>query len=190
MAGDYNRSDMANPLHPTPHDSNFPSFGLAAIAAVKQEVELHRLARSETDDTYAVSFNPGRDLRGDAELADLRLGKHVSEWSRRLHTEGLRFHNGRLHKHKRHQPVYVLVSQVGARTWHSHGIAFVPHRHVQAFEGHAQRIWRAVCPGGDMDMEPEPNDGWLSYIARKITDRTQPLTMQTIPLPSSHRPYR
>jgi hypothetical protein len=171
---------MSNPLHPTPYDSNFPCYTTAVVANVKQEVEAHQSIRIEIDDIYAVTFNPGRAIRGDAELADVKLTALVEEWSRRLDIEGLGFHGRRLHQHKHHRPVYVLVSQAGVRTWHSHGVALVPRRYVQAFEDHAKIIWKSVTPGGDMDMDPAPNGGWLRYITRDI-DRTQPLIIRTIP---------
>lgn len=160
----------------------FSDLNTAAFRFMKDVVDSVCLARIETDDTYGVSFNPGCPIRGRdaADYADWRLGSTVSEWSRRLDTGALGFDRRRLHEWKHHRPVYALVAQEGASTWHYHGVAFVPRRHVDAFERSAHQLWGIISPSGDMDMDPLRDGGWLGYITRKV-QTGEPFTFQVIP---------
>lgn len=190
VGGNVSRSAYSMPMDRMtafgPTYRTFPTLGIAAFSFMKEQVDRLRLARIETDDVYGVSFNPGRDIQGpNSDDAEHRLCGLMSTWSRKLDTRGLGFARQRLHQWKHRRPAYLLVAQQGARTWHLHGVAFVPRLHVEAFECWAKRLWSTVTPGGDMDMDPIPDARWLGYINRHVK-QDQPFNFQIIPDPE-HR---
>lgn len=175
---------MLQAFQDTPARRLYPNYRAAVLLFVKEQVDRFRLARIDTDDLYGVSFNPGRAIQGRdaADDADNILSRLVSEWSRQLDTRGLGINRRHLSKLKRIRPAYALVAQEGARTWHYHGVAFVPRQHVDGFEQSAMRLWGETTPGGDMHMEPLPDGRWLGYITRDIR-QDQPTPFRIIPEP-------
>lgn len=143
-----------------------PYLDLQALRFLKGRVETLRSDRLETDEFYAVTMAPadGAIKRSDDEH---RLWRLLSDWSRAMDAGRLGFPRQRLSRLKHIRPRYLLLAQEGATTWHVHGVASVPRRHVEQFEASALPLWHSMTRGS-MDIQPCPDHGWLGYITRDI----------------------